>query len=71
MTGDGASRSLLLAYTRHKSGIGLQLTVEMEFRIELVSQTCGLNHLVNNLMLGTALGREAEHSDARIGYTGY
>ena len=68
MTGDVATGSLFLAYRGHESSISLQLTVKLQLGIKLMSQLCGLHNLVNNLMLGATLGREAQHCHTRLGY---
>ena len=66
MTGDKAARSLLLAYCRNESGVGLQLAVELKLRSQLVCKTCSLNHLVYYLVLGRTLCREAKHSNTWV-----
>lgn len=52
MTSNKATWCLLLAYSRNKSCIGLQFTIELKLRSHLVCKTCSLNHLVYYLMLG-------------------
>ena len=46
--------------------IGLQLTVDLQLGSHLTSQLSGFNHLVDHLVLGTALRREAQHGNAGI-----
>ena len=56
MSCDGTTRCLLFTYRRNESSICLQLTVNLQFRIEFLSQLRSLDDLVYHLVGSTALG---------------
>ena len=66
MTCDGAAGSFLLAYAGHEGCISLQLTIDLQLGTALLGQTGGLNDLIDHLVLGRALGGEAQHGYAGI-----
>src|SRR5574344_1425375 len=65
-TCDVTVRSFGLCYRRNHSSICLQFTIQFQFRVHFMSQLGSLNYFVNYLMTGTTLGRETQHSYARI-----
>ena len=67
---DFGTRSLLLAYGRHESGVCLQFAVDLEAWVKLLREFRGLDHLIYDFVLCRALGREAQHCHARLGKAG-
>ena len=70
LAGNSAARCLGRANGGYESGICLQFAVDAKLRIHFVGDIQGLNHLVYNFMLGTALGGEAQHGHTRLVDTG-
>ncbi len=66
VTCDVAAGSLLLSYRGNEGGIGLQLTVDLQFGSHLLSQLCSLNNLVDHLVGGATLRGEAQHCHAWV-----
>ena len=65
-SGNGAARRFGLGNALYKGCVCLQFSVELKFGSHLFSQLGGLCYFVNELMFGTALGREGQHSYSRF-----
>ena len=66
LAGNGAAGRLRGADRGYERSIGLQFAVDEHRGVHLLGDIEGLHHLVHHFVLRTALGREAQHGNARL-----